>query len=139
MMIATRQLVLYSDGDFYTMNITEDVRAVVKDCRIREGLVAVFYQHTTGAIVVAEHEAGILVDLHDVLNHISPPGRSYWHHRRGADENGVSHVRAALLNASAIVPVLDSDLMLGTYQEILVIDMDPVARPRTVIVQVIGE
>jgi secondary thiamine-phosphate synthase enzyme len=138
-MVLTEKLTLLSEGGFYAINVTEQVRAVVKAAGIREGSALVFYRHTTGAVMIVEHDAGILVDLEDVLEKIVPVAYDYKHHLRGFDTNGAAHVRTALLSVSVTVPVVDGDLLLGTYQEIVVVDMEPEGRPRTVIVQVMGE
>ena len=139
-MVLTEKLTLISEGGFYAINITEQVRSVVKSSGIREGSVLVFYKHTTGAVIIVEHEAGILVDLEDVLEKIVPIAYDYKHHLRGFDMNGAAHIRTALLSVSATVPVVDGDLLIGKYQEILVVDMEPTkGSPRTVIVQVMGE
>jgi secondary thiamine-phosphate synthase enzyme len=138
-MIHTEKLTLISDGRFHAFNVTEDVRAAVRASGIQAGAALVFYRHTTGAVMLVEHEAGILLDLEEVLEAITPVTRNYWHHLRGVDVNGAAHVRTALMNASVTVPVLDGDLGVGTYQDIVVLDMDPEPRPRTVIVQVMGE
>lgn len=138
-MVLTEKLTLVSEGGFYAINVTEQVRAVVKAAGIREGAALVFYRHTTGAVMIVEHDAGILVDLEDVLEKIVPVAYDYKHHLRGFDTNGAAHVRTALLSVSVTVPVVDGDLLLGTYQEIVVVDMEPEGRPRTVIVQVMGE
>jgi secondary thiamine-phosphate synthase enzyme len=139
-MVLTEKLTLISEGGFYAINITERVRSVVKSSGIREGSVLVFYRHTTGAVIIVEHEAGILVDLEDVLERIVPIAYDYKHHLRGFDTNGAAHIRTALLSVSATVPVVDGDLLIGKYQEILVVDMEPTkGSPRTVIVQVMGE
>jgi secondary thiamine-phosphate synthase enzyme len=138
-MVLTEKLTLLSEGGFYAINVTEQVRAVVKAAGIREGSALVFYRHTTGAVMIVEHDAGILVDLEDVLERIVPVVYDYKHHLRGFDTNGAAHVRTALLSVSATVPVVDGDLLLWTYQEIVVVDMEPEGRPRTVIVQVMGE
>lgn len=89
--------------------------------------------------MIVEHEAGILVDLEDVLEAIVPVAADYKHHLRGYDSNGAAHIRTALLNVSVTIPIQDNNLLMGTYQEILVIDMDPGHKIRNVIVQVIGE
>ncbi len=138
-MVLTEKLTLVSEGGFYAINVTEQVRAVVKAAGIREGSALVFYRHTTGAVMIVEHDAGILVDLEDVLEKIVPVAHDYKHHLRGFDTNGAAHIRTALLSVSVTVPVVDGDLLLGTYQEIVVVDMEPEGRPRTVIVQVMGE
>jgi secondary thiamine-phosphate synthase enzyme len=128
-----------SEGHFYSAVITEQVRDIVREAGIREGVAFVFYQHTTGSVLIVEHETGILVDLEDVLEKILPAAGEYTHHRRGYDENGAAHIRTALLGVSVHVPVIEGNLGLGAFQELLVLDMDPARRERTVIVQVMGE
>jgi len=141
MTILTETLDLPSEGDFYAMNVTEHVREIVTRSAIREGHALVYYQHTSGAVLIIEHEAGILVDLQDVLDTITPPDRDYTHHRRGYDFNGASHLRTALLGVSVTVPVVDGDLLMGTFQEIIVIDFDAADETRTrhITIQVMGE
>lgn len=138
-MVHRQELTLASGGDFHTFNITDQVRDVVAQSGIRDGSALIFYRHTTGAVMIVEHEAGILVDLEDVLEKIAPVVADYKHHLRGHDNNGAAHVRTALLSVSTTVPVVDGDLLLGSYQEILVIDMDPGEKTRKVLVQVMGE
>lgn len=138
-MIFTERLIIPSEGDFYVVNITEQVREIVERSGIREGAVLVFYQHTTGAAMIVEHELGILVDLEDVLEKIAPVAGEWKHHLRGYDTNGAAHLRSAMLGVSLTVPILDGDLLIGTYQEIVVVDMDPGRKARMVIVQVMGE
>ena len=70
MMVFTRRVTLVSEGSFYTQNVTEEVREVIKESAILEGMALVFFMHTTGAIMVTEHEAGILVDLENLLESI---------------------------------------------------------------------
>ncbi len=138
-MIHTEKFTFISEGKFYAVNVTEQVRKAIQTAGIQNGMALVFYRHTTGAVMVVEHEAGILVDLEDTLEKIAPIAYDYKHHMRGFDTNGAAHIRTALLNVSVTVPVIDGDLGIGTWQEILVIDMEPQGRPRTVIIQVSGE
>ncbi len=138
-MVFTEELAFISDGDFYALNITDRVLEVLKASGIKEGSVLVYYRHTTGAILIIEHEVGILVDLQDVLDDIVPLVRAYKHHLRGYDSNGAAHVRTAMLNVSVTIPVANAELLIGSYQEIIMLDMDPQGRPRNVIVQVMGE
>lgn len=137
-MVHTEELTLISEGDFQAFNVTDRVREVVAASGVREGSVLVFYRHTTGAVLIVEHEAGILVDLEDVLEKVVPIAADYKHHLRGFDSNGAAHVRTALLGVSATVPLVDGELLMGTYQEILVVDMDPGEKARHVVVQVMG-
>lgn len=138
-MIFTRKLSVLSTGEFYSTIITDLVREIVKESGVQEGVALVFYQHTTGSVVIAEHETGILVDLEDMLEKILPIAGDYAHHRRGHDLNGASHIRSALLGVSVHVPVIEGDLRLGTYQELILLDMDHGQKERTVVIQVIGE
>ncbi len=138
-MVFTEKLSFTTNGDFYALNITDDVRHVIAASGISEGAVLVYYTHTTGAVLIIEHEVGILVDLQDVLEGIVPAAYAYKHHLRGYDANGAAHVRTALLNVSVTIPLAEAELLIGSYQEIVLVDMDPQERPRTVIVQVMGE
>ncbi len=139
MMVHTEKHTLLSEGGFQAFNVTELARTAVRTAGVREGSVLVYYCHTTGAVVIVEHEAGILVDLEDVLARLAPPSADYRHHLRGWDANGAAHIYTALLGPSVTVPVLDGDLLIGAYQEIVVLDMEPHGRPRTVVIQVAGE
>ncbi len=137
-MIVTETLQIPSEGSFYALNITDRVRRVIKSSGIQEGHVLIYYQHTTGCIMVIEHEAGILVDIQDILNRVIPPAYDYKHHRRGHDTNGAAHVRAGLLSSSLTVPVSAGQMLLGTWQEILMIDFDEGIKTRKLVVQVQG-
>lgn len=138
-MIKTEELILQSDGIFEVKNITETVKEFVKSTGVIEGKVVIFYRHTTGGVIIGEHEAGIIADLHDMFERTIPTQYEYLHHVRGVDFNGHAHIRSALLTISVEVPISDSELLLGTYQEILVIDMQIDQNPRNVIIQVWGE
>ncbi len=138
-MIRTTTLTLLSDGRFQAHAVTGAVRDAVAAAGIREGSVLVYYTHTTGGLIIVEHEAGFVVDLEDMLERLAPTGADYKHHLRGYDFNGSAHLRTALLGVSVVVPVLDGELLLGGYQDIVAIDMDPEAKARKVIIQVTGE
>ncbi len=138
-MIVTQQIEVHSEGEYHSFNITDEVRQVVVSSGIQQGSVLVFYKHTSGTVVIVEHEAGMLVDLETLLEQITPTGFDYKHHLRGYDQNGAAHLRTALFGVSVSVPVQHGEMLLGTYQEIIVIDFDRVAKTRTIVVQVTGE
>lgn len=138
-MVVTETLEIPSEGDFYALNITDQVARVIVSSGIKEGHVLVYYQHTTGCILVVEHEAGMLVDMQDVLDRVVPPAYDYKHHRRGHDTNGAAHVRAGLLSPSLTVPISAGRMLLGEWQEILMIDFDEKAAVRKLVLQVQGE
>jgi secondary thiamine-phosphate synthase enzyme len=138
-MVHTEQLTLESEGGFAVDNITEQVRSVVRTSGIRKGMALVFYQHTTGAVILDEHEAGVIADIEAALEKVSPLGADYRHHLRNVDFNAHAHVRTALLGAQVVIPVAKGDLFLGRYQEVLAIDMQTDRDPRYVVVTVMGE
>jgi secondary thiamine-phosphate synthase enzyme len=138
-MVHTEKHTLISEGEFHVFNMTEQARAAVRASGIREGSVLIHYGHTTGAAFITEHEAGLLLDLEEALARIAPVANEYKHHWRGWDVNGAAHIGAALLGTSVTVPVLDGDLLIGSFQEIVIVDMEPRSRPCNVVIQVMGE
>jgi secondary thiamine-phosphate synthase enzyme len=138
-MIQTTVLDIDADGNFSVVNITERVRDFVRSTGVKHGQVLVFYKHTTGAVLLGEHESGIIADLQDMFERIAPSDGTYLHHLKGVDFNGYAHLRSALLTVTVNIPILDGDLILGTYQEILVIDDQSDPANRQVILQVMGE
>ncbi len=138
-MVISRQIELPSDGHFNVINITDQVADFVRSTGVQNGQVLVFFQHTTGAVIVGEHEPGIIADLEDMFERITPSAYAYKHHIRAYDFNGHAHLRAALMPTSVTIPVIGGKMTLGTYQEILVIDDQVDREPRYLILQVMGE
>ena len=128
-----------SEGSWYSINITEQVRDILKRSGLKQGMMLIFYQHTTGGVMVIEHEAGFLADFEDNLERLIPSNGDYLHHLRGVDRNGAAHVRTAIIPISVVIPVQTGDLALGEYQDILVVDMQPELKMRSVLIQVMGE
>ncbi|MCH7773911.1 MAG: YjbQ family protein, partial [Bacteroidetes bacterium] len=94
---------------------------------------------STGAVGAIEFEPGLQRDLPDILDRLMPPSRDYGHEQAWHDGNGHSHVRAAMQGASLTVPFTNSNLLLGTWQQIIFIDFDNRSRRREVIVQLTGK
>jgi len=138
-MVVSKQIELFSEGRFNIINITDHVREFVQSSGIQNGQILVYFQHTTGAVIIGEHETGIMADLQDVLERIIPSNYDYKHHQREVDYNGHAHIRAALMPTSVTIPVIDNKLAMGTYQEILVIDDQVDREPRYLVFQMIGE
>ena len=111
-------------------------------CRARHlqaGVVTVFVPGATGAVTTIEFEDGLVADLGDALQRLAPREIDYAHNERWHDGNGHSHIRAALLGPSLSVPFCERRLMLGTWQQIVFLELDNRPRQRKVIVQIIGE
>ncbi len=124
---------------FAIQNITHMVASFVESSGVKQGQLIIFYKHTTGSVIIGEHESGIITDLEHVLELISPEAGEYLHHQREVDYNGWAHIRAAIMPTSITIPISDGEMVLGTHQEILVVDNQPEELPRYVFLQVQGE
>ena len=126
-------------GEVQAIDVTDRVALAVKTSGIRDGIVCVFTPHSTAAIVANERERGLIErDLPAALERMVPRGVSYAHNQAG-DPNGHGHIRAALLGPSVTIPVADGRLMLGTWQQVLLLELDVRKRTREVVVQVVGD
>jgi len=121
------------------VDITNLVENVVKRSGISDGVVHVFAIGSTAAISTMEYEPGLKQDLPEILERIAPKNIEYKHHLRWGDHNGHSHIRATILGPSLTVPVKDGRLILGTWQQIIFIELDVRARNRRIMVTVMGE
>ena len=112
--------------------ITSQVQELVAISKLQNGLLVAAGQHTTTALIVNEMEERLLQDIKDLLNEIAPFGKKYKHndlHLRGnipEDEplNAHSHLQALLLGNSISIPICNGKLSLGTYQEIILVELD---------------
>jgi len=120
------------------IDITHPVAEKVVASGVREGQALVFTPGSTAALTTIEYESGVIRDLIEAVERIVPKGMDYRHDARWGDGNGYAHVRSALLGPSLTVPVSNGRLVLGTWQQIVLIDFDNRPRKRQVVVQVSG-
>ena len=139
MTIITEYLTFNTKGDTDIIDITSRVSQKLKESGLTQGSVLVFVPGSTGALTTIEYEPGLVKDMRDALNRLIPGELEYAHNRMWGDGNGHSHVRASMLGPSLIVPFNDRSLMLGTWQQIVFLDLDNRSRSRKVIVQITGE
>lgn len=118
------------------INITENVRKVVRESGINEGMVLVSAMHITAGVYVNDAESGLIKDIDDWLEKLAPYG-DYRHHRTG-ETNGDAHLKSLLIHHEVIVPVTAGDLDLGTWQQIYYAEFDGMRRKR-LIIKVMGE
>ena len=119
------------EGDI--INITGQVQKVVSESRVKDGLVHLFIQHSTAALTTIEFETGVLNDLKRALSVMAPDDISYAHNTRWGDGNGRSHVKAAVVGPDLTVPIEGGNLVCGTWQQIVLLELDVNAgRERTV-------
>jgi len=116
------------------IDLTDRVLSVVKRSKMENGLVTVFCPGSTGGLTTIEYEPGVLRDLQRAIEKIAPSNVPYEHDRRWGDGNGFSHVRAALMKPSLTIPLVEGKLTLGTWQQIVLLELDVNAgRDRSVI------
>lgn len=120
-------------------DITGQASEALKKSGISDGLLVLFAKGSTAAISVMEYEPGLLKDIPRALERIAPTGIDYEHHKTWHDDNGRSHVRATLVGPSLSVPVENSSMTLGTWQQAVLFNFDTSAREREVLVRVLGE
>ncbi|MEJ2555635.1 MAG: secondary thiamine-phosphate synthase enzyme YjbQ [Anaerolineae bacterium] len=138
-MVITRELNLHTQGNCDVQDITPQIQGAVRDSGLQAGIASVFCPGSTGGLTTIEYESGVVADLRQVLDEIVPPDRDYRHHLRWGDDNGHSHVRAALIGPSLTVPFVEGRLTLGTWQQIVFLDLDTRPRSRRLVLQILGE
>ena len=138
-MIVTTRFTVATQGDCDIIDITPKVAQELAATGIKQGTVLVFVAGSTAGVTTIEYEPGLITDLQEMWQRLIPRGTVYHHDRAWGDGNGYSHLRAALLGASLTIPVHDARLILGTWQQIVVIDFDNRPRSRQITVQASGE
>jgi len=139
-MVKTEELHVPTRGNNHVVDITSEVAQAVGRSGVRDGTVTVFHVGSTAGLTTTEFEPGLAEhDLEAAFERIAPADGHYVHEQTWHDDNGHSHVRASLLGPSLSVPFVEGHLMLGTWQQIILVDFDTRARKRTVICQIVGE
>jgi secondary thiamine-phosphate synthase enzyme len=125
-------------GNGHIVDITAGVASVIRTTGVDRGVVTVFATGSTVAITTMEFEPGGVHDLQSLLDKLIPAGGDYEHNRLNHDTNAHAHMRAAVIGPSETVPLVDGRLVLGTWQQLVLIDFDDRPRTRTVTVQVLS-
>ncbi len=119
-------------------DITDRVREAVQESGVLTGSVHITSIGSTGSITTIEYEPGAVADLKRVINELAPPDAHYEHEMAWHDGNGHSHVQAALLGPSEVIPIRNGNLSLGTWQQIVVINHDIKPRRRKINMTIMG-
>lgn len=138
-MIRTTEIELQTRGHCDVKDVTPALQEALTKSGLKEGQATVFVAGSTAGVTTVEFEPGLVKDLGEFFQKIIPEGPDYHHHATWGDDNGSSHLRAALLKPSLTVPFRGGRLLLGTWQQVVVIDFDTRSRRRNVILQLIGE
>ncbi|MGD0275882.1 MAG: secondary thiamine-phosphate synthase enzyme YjbQ [Syntrophales bacterium] len=136
--IANFYLSLKTNGNTDVIDITTRVLKKVTESGITEGQILIFVPGSTASITTIEYESGVVQDLEEAIERLAPEGIFYRHNARWGDGNGYAHVRAALLGPSLTVPLIDGHLVLGTWQQIVLVDFDNRPRDRKILVHISG-
>jgi secondary thiamine-phosphate synthase enzyme len=140
MAVVTQNFSLNMQGATQIENITEVVQQRVNASDLAAGIVTLFIKHTTASIMIFEDEPGLRADTKDIWDALIPAKPDWQHNTRNPGEtNGHSHLRGQIQGQSLTIPFSERALMLGTWQQIVVIDFDSCARTREIVVQIMGE
>jgi secondary thiamine-phosphate synthase enzyme len=138
-MVFRRSIQITTHGEGEIHDITPHLREVLDESGVKEGIANVFITGSTAAVTTIEYEAGVLKDLSRALSVLAPDNAKYSHDAAWGDGNGRSHVKASLVGPSLSIPVAEGDLALGTWQQVVLLELDVrPTRTRTIIVTVSG-
>jgi len=139
MEIQSTELRIPTSGFSDTLDITGKIQGLVTQSGLREGFVHLFIIGSTASISTIEFEPNLVKDLKERLEDFAPASGEYHHHKTWGDDNGFSHIRSTMMGPSMTAPFSASKLVLGTWQQIVVIDHDSQPRDRRIFVQIFGK
>lgn len=138
-MVTTVRRRLRTAGQGDVQDVTGEVVAAVSASGMTAGVATIAVVGSTAGITTIEFEPGAVADFDRLFEQLAPRNAAYAHHERWGDDNGSSHVRAALLGPSLALPFSDAQLALGTWQQVVLVECDTRARERELVVQLVGE
>ncbi len=138
-MVYSARFSVQTQGNDDMLDITGQVEQALLQSGLLNGIATVFVVGSTVAVTTIEYEPGLQQDMARVMERIAPRDEFYAHEARWRDDNGHSHIRASILGPSLTVPFVNGQLVIGTWQQIVLVDFDTRPRTRTVHVQIIGE
>lgn len=139
MKVITGYVEISTRGHNDIIDVTPGVRDVLSQSGLKEGQATVFASGSTAGVTSIEYEPGLLRDIPEILEKFAPMHDRYHHDDTWGDGNGYAHVRAAMVGASFTVPFTEGRFLLGTWQQIVVMDFDNRSRQRKIVVQLMGE
>jgi len=139
MKVVSDTIKLQTEGEGDMIDMTSQLSNIVKESKIKNGTVTIFVLGSTAAVTTIEYESGLIHDFPVMLSRIVPKGIEYKHDNTWHDGNGHSHVRSSLIGPSITIPIIHGKLTLGTWQQVVLLEMDTRSRNRTVILQIMGQ
>ncbi|MDO8636742.1 MAG: secondary thiamine-phosphate synthase enzyme YjbQ [Dehalococcoidia bacterium] len=138
-MVISKKITLQTTGNSDIVDITPQVARLVGEGSIQNGIITIFVCGSTAGVTTIEYEPGLVNDLQEIWEKLVPQSLDYKHNVRWEDYNGHSHLRATLMGASLVVPFSSKSMLLGTWQQIVVVDFDTRPRSRELVLQIMGE
>jgi len=139
MVVLTKTVQIKSKGEDDMIDITQETAALIREGNLKNGIITVFVAGSTAAVTTIEYEPGLKHDFPKMLSRIAPNDIEYEHDNTWHDGNGHSHVRASLIGPSLTIPFRNRSLMLGAWQQIVLVEMDTQPRQRSIVIQILGE
>ena len=140
MAVHTALLRVQTEGDGQIIDLTDGLASALRSAEVSDGVVTVFVTGSTAAVTTMEYEPGGVQDLQEAIERLvptrRPEGGDYAHNTRNHDDNAHAHLRASLLGPSVSIPLVRGSLVLGTWQQVVLIDFDDRPRDRSVHVQI---
>jgi secondary thiamine-phosphate synthase enzyme len=138
-MVYSNNFTIETKGKMDMHNITKDVENIVEQSNIKNGQVLIFMTGTTASITTMEVDAELDKDLREALEILAPADKTYHHDKKWQDHNGFSHIRSTFIGSSLSLPIINGEIVLGTWQQVVLLDFDNKKRDRLITVQIIGE
>lgn len=137
--VVTSKILVKTKGEDDILDITSRIDQNLKESKMMNGNITIFVSGSTAAITTIEFEPGLCEDFPRMLQRVAPSNIAYNHEKMWHDGNGRSHVKASLIGPSLTVPFSNGKMMIGTWQQIVLIEFDIRSRNRTIVTQIIGE
>jgi len=138
-MIFGKTIILQTKGFSDIKDITGKVQAIVDRSGLKNGITTITAIGSTASVTTIEFEPALVQDMQEQLEKFASRHMHSHHSQTWGDDNGFSHIRASFMGPGITIPFTNGKLVLGTWQQIVVIDHDNSPRQRQVFVQVIGE
>jgi secondary thiamine-phosphate synthase enzyme len=130
---------LETGGETDIIDITDRIEGILDKSNLSNGTATVFVGGSTAGITTIEFEAGLLQDLREAYERLAPRNAYYAHNERWGDGNGYAHVRASMTRQDMSIPFMEKKLILGTWQQVILVDFDNRPRKREIYVQIVGD
>lgn len=139
MPIINGKITLQTQGFTDIIDITNELTSMVQHHAVKTGQMLVYVPGSTVSVTSIEYEPGLIKDFPEILEKLIPMNQKYHHDEKWQDGNGYAHIRASIIGNDINIPIMDGELILGTWQNVVLIDFDNKPRARKVFVQIVTD